>query len=258
MSGKFQKMSLIPHEMVEKLRFQQRHKEDTRPQAHYAMNLDKEMQEILTKDNLTEYDKAMLYMQLLNKYLGTIHSRDIPKTQDVNTPAIQQHPPPPQQQQQQQPEQADVDPPAQPVEVPPSSPVTLKKIIENIPKYSRSRARKLASKLKEDPNFHWDSKGEITINGKVLEGSDIKQIITNASTNPRQPFTPVGLDTVLAYIRDNRHIPGDIITNRNWQSKLHVRDPPRTPLSRWNSPMTPTFSPSHDKNRRNYGWESWG
>ena len=82
MSGKFKKMSLIPHEMVEKLMYQQRHKEDTRPQVHYATNLDKEMQEILTRDNLTEYDKAMLYMQLLNKYLGTIHSRDIPKIQE--------------------------------------------------------------------------------------------------------------------------------------------------------------------------------
>ena len=249
-------MSLIPHEMVEKLMYQQRHKEDTRPQVHYATNLDKEMQEILTRDNLTEYDKAMLYMQLLNKYLGTIHSRDIPKIQDQNTPAMQQHPAPPQQQH--QPEPADIDPPAQPLVVPPSSPVSLKKIVEKVPKYSRARARQLASKLKEDPNFHWDSKGEITINGKVLEGSNIKQIISNASTNPRQPFTPVGLDTVLAYIRENRQIPSDIITNKNWQNKLFVKDPPRTPLSRWKSPRTPTFSPSHEINRRNYGWESWG
>jgi hypothetical protein len=73
-------MPLIPHEMVEKLMYQQRHKEDTRPLVRHAMNLDKEMQEILSKNYSNEYNKAMLYMQLLNKYLGNIHSQDIPKT----------------------------------------------------------------------------------------------------------------------------------------------------------------------------------
>jgi hypothetical protein len=157
----------MPHEMVEKLMYQQRHKEDTRPLIRHAMNLDREMQEILSKNDQNEYNKAMSYMQLLNKYLASLHSQDIPKTLATPQTGPQIH----------QPEQAKVDPPVQPVEsakATSSSPISVKEIVEKIPKYSRSKARKLTSTLTKDPNFHWDANGQITINGKAIEGSEEK------------------------------------------------------------------------------------
>jgi hypothetical protein len=96
------------------------------------------MQEILSKNYSDEYNKAMLYMRLLNKYLGTLHSQDIPKTQHTPQmgPQILQplH----------QPEQAKVDPPAQliePAKAASSSPISVREIVENIPKYAQGREK---------------------------------------------------------------------------------------------------------------------
>jgi hypothetical protein len=244
--------------MVEKLMYQQRHKEDTRPLAHHAMDLDKQMQEILSKNDLNEYDKAMLYMQSLNKYLGTIHSQDIPKIHDQTTNQLQQQQQQPQQHLQPQP--LDPQPERKSVDVAEakvSQPLSINKIIENIPKYSRTRGRKIVSILREDPDFQWDVNGQVTIEGKVIDGSDIRQIILNASSNPRRPFSPVGLDSVLHHISKKRNIPVDVITNRNWRKLLNIRDSQQTPLSRWLTPASPALSPSLAESRRNMHWESW-
>jgi hypothetical protein len=251
-----QKMSLIPHEMVEKLMYQQRHKEDTRPLDRHAINLDREMQEILSKNDSDEYKKAMLYMQLLNKYLGTLHSQDIPKTQHT----LQMGPQIPQPLH--QPEHAKTDSPGtliEPVKDASSSPISVREIVENIPKYARTRARKITSILNEDPNFHWDMKGQIAINGKTIEGSDIRKIVRNASTNPKQQLiSPVGLDPVLAYVRSKGHIPAKAIINKIWKKELNISETPRTSLTRWLSPSTPAFaSPTLSGRGKNYGWESW-
>jgi hypothetical protein len=102
--------------------------------------------------------------------------------------------------------------------------------------------------------------GQITINGKTIEGSDIRKIVKNASTNPKQQqfISPVGLYSVLAYVCNKGHIPANTIIYRNWKKELNISETPRTPLSKWISPSTPAFaSHTFSGNRKNYGWELW-
>jgi hypothetical protein len=101
--------------------------------------------------------------------------------------------------------------------------------------------------------------GQIAINGKTIEGSDIRKIVRNASTNPKQQLiSPVGLDTVLAYVLNKGHIPAEAIINKIWKKERNISETPRTSLTIWLSPSTPAFaSPTLSGNGKNYGWESW-
>jgi len=265
--NQMRKMTLIPDEMAQKLLYQQRHKEDTRPSAYHAMNIDKDMQDILSRNDLGEYDKAMRYMQLLHKYLETLHSREQFQT---SAPPIT----PPSQsflagQTQQEGKSIDA------VETKPSihamTPLTAKTILESVPKYSKPKARKLIKLLTKDPDFQWGGDGEVSIKGEVVKGSNIKNIIKHASTNPKHSIDPTGIDTVLSYL-SKKNMTSDTITNRRWKNELNIKETPKTPFStplgRRGTPLdswlatssslssAKTASPLFTQDK-GHEWESW-
>jgi len=273
------KMSLIPHEMAQnmadKMQFEQRYKEDTRPQAYQAMNIDREMQTILSRSDMNEYEKVVAYNQLLRKYLNAIHTEPIssmnnlvntliPKKEETIQKKAETHSP---EASVTFSEESSIEKPVSPRE----NPLSNKFLVEDVPHYGKSKARKLIKILDEDPKFHWDGKGEIFIDGKPIKGSNIKDIIHNASSNPRGKDSPVGLDSVLSYLQGSKDISADTIINKNWKKQLNLVQslPPdtpdtstpkrpkqkrRTPLKNWSSPIPPHYTPySHSRHE----WESW-
>jgi hypothetical protein len=280
-------MSLIPHEMAEKMMYQQRYKDAIRPQATHSMTLDKEMQEILSKTNISEYDKALTYMDLLRQYLSALqNSKDTTASVTVTRSNPLQPLEQPQKPQPPTPKKttedarmspstkADLRESGPPPGIEASPSYTTKRIVNIVPNYSRAKARKLVKILYDDPKFTWDVDGEISINGENIKGSNIKTMVHNASTNPKQTHAPIGVQSVLNYLRGKDSITSaDVITNRNWKSNLGMsfKTPSKTPrtrqtspLSSWNSPMSTSYPISYsfennnnNNNNNNDAWESW-
>jgi hypothetical protein len=278
MSG-MRKMSIIPHELVEKYLYQQRYKEDTKPLEKHAMNIDREIQQILAKKDMSEYDKAAAYSQLLREYLGAIHSTPGPglvnPSQDVqplttprmatvaNIPAVVPETPP--------------GVGATGVSLTPAlfSPLNNKTIVSRVPNYAKAKAKKLVNTLLDDPKLQWDGKGEVSINGEPIKGSSIKNIVHNASSNSKHSFVPVGVESVLSYLKKAGYITSGMITNREWKKELGVHESPesayKTPRARrkspfgiWNSTTnTPGSSPGYvtpstkRDGKKIEEWEEW-
>ena len=263
-------MSLIPHEMAEnmaeKVHFEQRYKEDTRPTPYHAMSIDREMQSILSRPDMSEYAKVVAYNQLLRKYLNVIHSSlNVDGMLDTLVPKKEEN-----QQRKEETSSSEAtgsflkDTSMETSDTTMENPLLGKFLVEGVPGYGKSKARKLIKILEADPKFHWDEKGEISINGKSIKGSNIKDIIHNASSNPRGKNTPIGLDPVLSYLRDNGDISENMIINKNWRKQLNMtqtsqkkadtstpkRYNRRTPLKNWSSPIPPHSQSHHE-------WESW-
>ena len=244
--------------MAERLLYEQRHKEDKHPIANYVMDIDKQMQNLLATRNLTEYDKAVSYIQLLRKYLDALHHDDSnsarkltnilsepgPGRPDPGRPSSIPSPP--------DKEQVEI-------EQEPTERTTLhlpESIVDYVPKYAKVRAKKFLTVLEQDPNFKWNKKtGEITIGKELIAGSSIKDIVRHASTNPRSiGNTPVGLKSVLAYLK-GRNLSNKYILNRTWRKELKLGVTPKKqkdsrPLASWKSPLAPKYDLSSQ-------WESW-
>ena len=252
------KMSLIPSEMVDKMKFEHRYNQASNPSKYRAMAIDRDMESILSRSDIGEKEKAILYSQLLRKYLDVIH----PETpHHVFTPHVTH--------------------PIEKVESPddsksiatPSSTVqgiSSRHLLKNVPKYSQTKARRLLTSLENDANFVWNGDGEISIGGHLIKGSNIRDIIRSSSSNSKVASQPIGLESVLAYLKDNVNLSDNMITNRFWKQKLNIVPPSQkpskpvldTPLSTWMSPATRIKSaslgdPISPLSTRNSEWETW-
>lgn len=247
----------MPQEMAEKLLYEQRHKEVTQPQAHHAMQIDRQMQNILNRNDISEHDKALAYLHSLRNYLEAVqtspshgHRIDHPFKQDTSTPVI---PKPeeiskedqPQQQQEQQHQQQFRDLPV----------LTADAILQRVPKYAKTKAKKLLRTFEADPNFKWNDSGEISIGGKVINSSNISDIIHSATSKRKAYQLPRGTEMVLSYLKDRPNVPNTAINNQHWRKNLGFSSPkPKTPLSAWKSAgknvsNSPDFSIPE--------WENW-
>lgn len=248
------KMSLMPQEMAEKLLYEQRHKEVTQPQAHHAMQIDRQMQHILDRNDISEHDKALAYLQSLRSYLEAVqtspthgHKIDHHFKQEISTPGIpkteeiSKKDQPQQQQQQQQSRDLPV--------------LTTDIILQRVPKYAKSKAKKLLKTFEADPNFKWNEKGEISIGGKFINSSNISDIIHSATSKRKAYRLPHGTEMVLSYLKDKPDVPNTAFNNQHWRKNLGFSpSKPKTPLSAWKS---------KDKNVLNSPdfhipeWENW-
>ena len=151
------KMTLMPADMAERLLYEQRHKQDTNPVANYVMDIDKQMQNLLATRNVSEYDKAVNYMQLLRKYLDVLHDDPVKSHAYRETAPIV--PTPDQATPPSRSSSEDVPSMLEREEEPKTSvQPSFDSIVNNVPQYARGRAKKLLAVLEQDPYFDWNKK----------------------------------------------------------------------------------------------------
>lgn len=234
------KMAIVPADILNTIRGKQRYADTQNPEIKHMIELDKEMQSILHKDGVDDYEKALLYNQVLGKYLQ--HNSDqryastppeVSQTKDsINSLTNQSSP-------------SNVTQPGAVVDE------TVSGEIEDImnlsvPKTLRSKAAALIKHFRKN-NITWDDKGTIAISGKSLDGSNIIDIVNSAVRTRKTSKSPEGEDILLQHLKTT-NTPKEIIGNKEW---LHTLDSSLSAMSS-NTPVQST--PRLAKNRSPLAW----
>ena len=187
--------------------------------------LDKKMESILEREDLSTDERLKLYDQSFTRYL-IVHDdyRPRPVVSKVST-----------------------SPPAV-IETETKDAIE-EEILESVPKTMKTKAELLVRKMKADPNIAWSEKGELKYKGETVRGSNVVDLV-NDVLRKRKYFNPQGWETFGEALRE-ANVPQDLIGHEDrWK---YITQTKRTPRSRKRqqspSPIRP-YSPKTPRNRR--------
>ncbi len=194
-------MALVEPRVLEKLQQQQQFSRPTIVESALN-NLDQEMQDILSRTDISSEDKLDQYNKTLHKYLMYDRKREPMKIQLVqNKDTIET-------------------PMADAVEHVEEKNDIEEEIIEAAPKMLQNKARLLLKRLRKDPNINWNSRGELIYKGGVVSHSHINDLIQDVLRS-RKHHVPNGWQTFATALKES-NIPQDLIGNQDrWQWMHH-------------------------------------
>ena len=200
-------MVMVPMHVLEEMnkwKIQQSEKPRLPPNPQITMTsqLQKEMQNTMNRNDLTESEKSQLFGENLYKF-QLAHKKAL--TESVK-PLIST--------------QTEMVQPESTNEV--SKKKINDRIIESVPVAMRRKAKLLLNLLEDHPNMTWDEHGTLLFNEKPIEGTNIIDLV-NDTIRERKRFEPKGWQTFSKGLRDV-NIPQDIIGNRkrwNWDLTPH-------------------------------------
>ena len=187
--------------------------------------LDKKMESILEREDLSTDERLMLYDQSFTRYLNVhddYRSRPVVSKVSTSPPAV--------------------------IETETKDAME-EEILESVPKTMKTKAELLVRKMKADPNIAWSEKGELKYKGETVRGSNVVDLV-NDVLRKRKYFNPQGWKTFGETLRE-ANVPQDLIGHEDrWK---YITQTKRTPRSRKRqqspSPIRP-YSPKTPRNRR--------
>ena len=244
------RMVLVPEKTLERL--QQRQQILTPPVTQTLKNLDREMSDILSSEELDDEAKAKLYNQVLQRYLTYYDQRKsqplhvkLTAIKPTETPKPEETPKPDAMSSEETRKEATA-------EAETTSAVE-QEVIKSVPKLYKTGARQLLDKIKENPDvLNWNEKGELLYENKPISGSHVVDLV-NDTLRHRKGFEPVGW-SVFARGLARMNVPENIVRNPQRQSairefKARVREETPESPSRW-LPTPPTTSSAPVKKQR--------
>ena len=151
------KVALVPQQLLSSLMAQQQFN----PAINQLSELDKGMQSILENSNLPADIKMKQYSQLMHKY-QTMKDQELnkPMTVDIQSKGSSM------------------------LSIPDDD------IVGGVPKNYQNKAKLLISHIKRTPNIEADEQGQIVINGKKIENSNIADLIFDYTKPPKRNQIP--------------------------------------------------------------------
>lgn len=217
-----EKMYLVPGKNLEDLRGEP---ENIRNAA--VRRLDSDMRGILLRTDLSEYEKAKLYTDVLRRFLTLNRMGEMEKNPIL--PDLLPPPPPP------------PSPPSLPP--PPEKDASIREILEGVHARYRKNAELLLNKLSQHKDVSsWDDRGSFLYRGKALPGSNILDLIrgvthSNAIPDKRKPQ---GWDIFLKALAEI-NMPTSLVGNMDVRQTVETLKipslPPKTPRSRPKRPF---------------------
>jgi hypothetical protein len=125
--------------------------------------LDKKMQTILDREDLSADERFKLYDQSFTLYLN-VYDDYRPRIVAVGPDPVKQDP---------------ID----------------DEILESVPKTMTTKAQLLLKKKKSSPDISWNEKGELKYKGETVQGSNVVDLV-NVVLRKRKYFNPQGWETV--------------------------------------------------------------
>ena len=221
------KMYVVPEDIMEVMRKRQRDRETERPQEKQRMDLDTELNKVLHHDEMNDYDKALIFNQMLNRYLQQkrVPAPDSPSNIIATTGS-------------------DIS----------ASQTKLDSIqdqtIMSVPKPYRTKATAFLRYLK-DNDVHWETDGRVTIKGQTVSGSNILDIVNSAMRSRKTGKLPMGTDHLIRHL-STTNAPREIIGNPTWLRQT-AREPASkrqlSPVAGFTDPPTPPASPVQPKRK---------
>ena len=158
--------------------------------------LDKKMQTILDREDLSADERLKLYDQSFTRYLNVYD--DYRPTPVAVVPA------------------------------PVKQDLFDDEILESVPKTMKAKAQFLLKKMKSSPDISWNEKGELKYKGETVQGSNVVDLV-NDVLRKKKYFNPQGWETFGEALRE-ANVPQDLIGHEDrWRFITQTK---RTPRSR--------------------------
>lgn len=183
------------------------------PLARKLGELDAEMKSILDRNDLDEYEKAVQYSQVLEKYISVKQKMMRP----TPIPLVEQTPP--------------AKPAVAPVIPNKSGHVDL----EQFPTQYRNRAQNLLKHIENQTDIRWNDRGELLVDGAPYAGSHIIDLLDDTVRHNKKTAGPPGSDTFVDALL-NSNVPRTLIGNKNRLIRQFDNTPPPSPLTVRDSP----------------------
>ena len=190
------------------------------PLAASLTGLDREMQEIIEREDLDESTKVRTYQQLLQRYLTKkeqYKERPLGKVEikeTLQTPTVQM------------PTSTTVPPDIRPVQK------VEERLLKSVPNVFKRKAEMLLDHLKNDTDIGWTENGEIKVGDRVVKGSNLIDLTNDVLRNRLTSQEPSGWKEFSTALRQS-NVPRELIGNRKrWQyikSGPVLTTPPTTP-----------------------------
>ena len=166
-------------------------------EPYYILDtLDKKMQTILEREDLSADERLKLYDQSLYRYLN-VYDDYRPRPVAVAPEPVKQ----------------DLDD---------------DEILDSIPKTMKSKAQLLLKKMKTNRDITWNEKGELKYKDKTVQGSNVVDLV-NDVLRKRKYFNPQGWEIFGEAVRE-ANVPQDLIGHEDrWR---YITQTKRTPRSR--------------------------
>ena len=179
--------------------------------------LDKKMQTILEREDLSADESLKLYDQSFTRYLN-VYDDYKPRSVAVAPQPVKQH-------------------------------LIDNENLESVPKTMKAKVQLLFKKMKSSPDISWNEKGELKYKGETVQGSNVVDLI-NDVLSKRKYFNPQGWETFGEALRE-ANVPQDLIGHEDrWR---YITQTKRTPRRRKRqqspSPIRP-YSPKTPRKRR--------
>lgn len=185
------KVALVPQQLLSSLLAQQQ----LNPAFNHLANLDQNMQNMLNTSNLPPDLKHKQYNQMMHRY-QTMRDQEMNKSFPINVTKME----------------AGV-----------SSTIPADDIIEALPKSFKNKGRMLLSHIKRTKNITADDQGQVVVNGKTIEGSNITDLVFDY-VRPRKGWGPTGWKEFGKALKQT-NVPREAIVN----------------TTRWHQVDLPTF-----------------
>lgn len=158
---------------------------------HHSINaLDRDMQSILNRTDLSDDEKVQKYNQVLQRYLEYHNHLRSPAPVDPAPTVVNNY---------------------------------QNEVISTVPKTLKRKAIALLERVQRHPDLSWTDDGEMIYQGEVFPGSHIVDLI-NDMIRPRKSFEPHGWQ-VFAHALQQTNIPQDLVGNAqrwDWMKKQSV------------------------------------
>ncbi len=201
------KMAIVPTEVLNALRADNSKPNNMTTSAKNIHALDKDMQWILKRTDLDEYEKATRYQQILQKYLTFHHQKQNPLAVKILTERSSKQV---------------YDSEDDPTTVSTKDAGTVNDIVNSVPSNMRNKAKQLMHKLLMHKDvFSWNDRGELILNKSVIPHSNLNDLIIDVLRPHGSKFDPIGHEEFVQGFADI-NVPESLISNSKRRSM--VRD----------------------------------
>ena len=188
--------------------------------------LDEEMKQILTRDDLGEATKAKLYSDTLSKYLDVRNQLQQPHQVPIFEQEVKR------------------DESKQPVSQPPFP-------LSSIPKNYRARAENLLSHIQDRTNMSWNDRMELMENNKPVPRSNVIDLVRNY-INPNSKVNSTEASARFSKNLRESNVPEYLRGTKDYHDPYET--PPSTPTGRM---ITRLEAGLKKQGGKGYKWESF-
>ena len=167
-------MAIIPMDLMDRLKAS-----ESTPSATTAHSLDEQLAFLMQKTDMSDFDKALLYQDVLQKYLTFKGQSRQPIKIDITSPNVERLTTPINRSTDHTEESERV--------------LDYGSIVQQIPKTYRTRAGHVLEYLKDKPNIlTWNDKRELVFEKDSIEGSNIVDLLYDAVRSRGKDLNPKG------------------------------------------------------------------